>query len=240
MTSATLGSNVSYLYVIGLLGFARPKLAGFADRLDRASIITTSMVSDRTGEGADPALAWQERLPGGLVIWIFLAIELLTFSLFFVAYAWSYSKDPVVFAEAQSHLHPTSAAINTAVLLTGSWMAARAVWAIQHGHRDDHWLMAAGVAGVVFIGIKTFEYVEVFSDGFSMSTNAFWFYYMFVTFMHYLHVVGGAIIMTVLAVRSRREADNPERLVGVEAGAIYWHLVDVIWIVLFPLIYLVR
>ncbi|HEC11123.1 MAG TPA: cytochrome c oxidase subunit 3 family protein [Acidimicrobiales bacterium] len=182
---------------------------------------------------------WHDRLPGGVVVWVFLTAELVTFSMFFVAYAWTYSANPDVFTESQSHLHRLSATINTAVLLTGSWMAARAVWSNHRGRRADLWLWGAAVSGVVFVVLKTVEYAEVLSDGFSMSTNSFWFYYLFVTFMHYLHVAGGVGIMAVVAVKARRGDYGPANALGVEAAAIYWHLIDVIWLFLFPLVYLV-
>jgi len=219
---------------------ARPTLASALENEETSRPVTS--VTD-TAQAAVPrggeSGPWHDRLPGGVVVWVFLTAELVTFSMFFVAYAWTYVANPTVFAESQNHLHRLSATVNTGVLLTGSWMAARAVWANHRGRRADLWLWGAAASGVLFVVLKTIEYAEVLSDGFSMSTNSFWFYYLFVTFMHYLHVAGGVGIMAVVAVKARRGDYGPTRPLGVEAAAIYWHLIDVIWLFLFPLVYLV-
>lgn len=179
-------------------------------------------------------------LPGGLVVWIFVAVEILTFAAFFVAFADAYADEPRVFLDAQALLHPLRGAINTGVLLTGSWLVARATVAPATASR---WLFAAGVSGVVFVAIKVSEYVDVFSVGITMSTNSFWFYYLFLTFMHLLHVVFGIGAMFSLSFRASRAhaaGSTKEFAPSLEAGAVYWHLVDLIWIVLFPTIYLMR
>lgn len=188
-----------------------------------------------------PATGDASELPGGLVVWIFVVVEMLTFGAFFVAFADAYAQELVVFRDAQGLLHPLRGAINTGVLLTGSWLVARAT--VDVSGASARWLLAAGVSGVVFIAIKISEYVDVFSAGISMSTNAFWFYYLFLTFMHLLHVVFGVGAMFSLGLRARRaRADGTLQQLrsSLEAGAVYWHLVDLIWIVLFPTLYLMH
>ena len=181
------------------------------------------------------------RSPGGLVIWIFVAVELLTFGAFLAAFADGFRQEPLLFGTSQQLLHPLRGAINTAVLLTGSWLVARAT--VSDPRTSPRWLFAAGMSGVVFSAIKISEYVDVFSAGISMSTNAFWFYYLFLTFMHLLHVVfgvGAMFWLTLRASRAHREGSFSSFVPSLEAGAVYWHLVDLIWIVLFPTIYLMH
>ncbi len=182
---------------------------------------------------------WAKHLPGGGVIWVVIASELLTFGLFFGAYAAAYGADPETFRASQALLHPGSGAVNTAVLLTGSWMAARAVIAHRHGNARP-WLAAAALSGVAFTAIKVVEYTHVFEHGVSLSTNAFWFYYLFLTVIHLLHVVVGIGILGWLAVKTTTQPSDHREAIGVEAGAAYWHMVDLIWIVLFPALYLVH
>lgn len=170
--------------------------------------------------------------PGGGVIWIFAVVELVTFGLFFGAYAVYAAREPEVFAASQAHVHAHLGAVNTAVLLVASWGAARAV-----GRRVWWWLVPV-VAGVVFVGIKSTEYAHVFALGVSLSTNAFWFFYLFLTLFHALHVVAGVVIGAVMLGHHLRGAALRGEV--EEAAGIYWHVVDLIWIALFPLLYLVH
>ena len=190
--------------------------------------------------GVDGAPGTEDRtdLPGGLVVWIFVAVEILTFGAFLAAFAHAYAADEQVFRSSQSLLHPLRGTINTAVLLTGSWLVARSV--VADSKHAARWLLAAGISGVVFAAIKISEYVDVFSAGLSMSTNSFWFYCLFLTFMHLLHVLFGIGVMFWLSLRAAaRDASSFAELVpSIEAGAVYWHLVDLIWIMLFPTIYM--
>lgn len=182
--------------------------------------------------------AWWQRLPGGSVIWIVVLAELLTFFLFFVAYAASYRSDPGTYAASQASLSRGSGAINTAVLLTGSWMAARGVLAHDQGTSARGWWLGAALSGVLFTGIKLSEYAHVFGAGINLSTNGFWFFYLFLTVMHLGHVLAGIGFAGAMALRPPSRA--PSSLETAEATATYWHLVDLIWILLFPLLYLVR
>lgn len=178
------------------------------------------------------------RLPGGAVVWVIVTVELVTFAMFFGAFAWSFRDEPDVFRASQALLHPTSAAINTAILLTGSWFVARAANVIHH-NRDTQkhrpWLIATALSGVVFSAVKILEYRDIFGHGVNLSTNLFWFFYLFMTVLHLIHVWIGVGICGVVAHKAQRDTPPAET---VEAAATYWHLVDLIWLLLFPLLYL--
>ncbi len=178
-----------------------------------------------------------QRLPGGLAVWIFFALEMGTFSLFFMGFVWSYRSEPTVFQTSQTLLHPDSGTLNTLILLTGSWMAARGVQAFRQTRSIRPWFYATALSGLVFIGIKIWEYQGIFAQGISLSSNTFWFYYLFLTMVHALHVAFGIFFMAWLAWHKPTFAE--EGVLQVEAAAVYWHLVDIIWVFLFPLIYLV-
>ncbi len=176
-------------------------------------------------------------LPGGEVIWLVVLLELLTFALFFLAFADSHTEAPDIYAQSQAKLHVGAATINTAILLIASWAAARAVLAHEQPRKAGWFWVIAAVVGTGFMGIKSAEYISVFGDGIRLSTNSFWFYYLFLTFMHYLHVLAGIGFAVAQAWRHLKQTPMMNKP-GAEATAVYWHLVDLIWIVLFPLTYL--
>lgn len=184
----------------------------------------------------------ERELSGGTVIWLFVVIELLTFALFFLGFAVARRADPETFAAGQAQLHPLLGAINTGVLLSGGWLAARGVLANRMGDQRLTALCLAGAAmtGFVFMGFKLTEYVRILETGVSLSTNTFWFFYLFVTGLHFLHVLAGVGFLIPTAWRANQGAYLGESASTIEAVAVFWHLVDLIWIFLFPLFYLAR
>ena len=181
-------------------------------------------------------------LSGGTVIWLFVAIELLTFGLFFIGFAAARRADPVSFSAGQGQLHPLLGALNTCVLLTGGWLAARGVLAnrCDDGRTAAACLWGAAASGLIFMAIKLYEYGGVLGAGVTLSTSTFWFFYLFVTGLHFLHVLAGVGFLVPTAWRAARGAYGPGEATTVEAVAVFWHLVDLIWVFLFPLFYLAR
>jgi nitric oxide reductase NorE protein len=184
----------------------------------------------------------KRELSGGTVIWLFVAIELLTFSMFFVGFAAARRSDPAIFLAGQEQLHALSGAINTAVLLCGGWLAARGVLANRANQPGTtaRCFAGAAVTGLIFMAIKLHEYSDLFAAGISLSTNSFWFFYLFVTGLHFLHVLAGVGFLVPTAWRAAHRAYGPDDSLTIEAVAVFCHLVDLIWIFLFPLIYLAR
>lgn len=182
------------------------------------------------------------RLPGDLAIWFFILAEMLAFAVFFAAYAFARASHVEEFNLYQQTLDRNLGAINTLLLITGSWFVVRAV---QAAHRDDRpaiprniligWLCGAG-----FLIVKVIEYAAKFGAGISMSTNTFYMFYISLTFFHFMHVILGMVILTVLWVQARKGVYGSHDAHGLESGAAYWHMVDLLWIVLFPLVYVMR
>lgn len=191
------------------------------------------------GSAAAAAPARERALSGGTAVWVFMAVEVLTFGLFLVVHGWGWRADPVGFAEGQARLHPGSAAVGTVLLLVGSAFAYRAVLAAEEerARRCAGWLAAAALAGVAFSANKLEEYADPGLAGVTLSTNMFWFGYLFITGVHLLHVIGGVGILGWLAARVGRGGLGGEGLAHVQAAAAYWHLVDVVWLLVFPVIY---
>ena len=192
-----------------------------------------------TSLAASPAT---RRLPGDLAIWFFIIAEMLAFAVFFATYAFARAKNVEMFNLYQQTLDRNLGALNTLLLITGSWFV---VLAVQAAHRDDKpaisrnillgWLCGAG-----FLAVKVIEYAEKFGAGISLSTNTFYMFYISLTFFHFMHVILGMVILTVLWFQSRNGLYGSHGANGLESGAAYWHMVDLLWIILFPLVYVMR
>lgn len=207
---------------------------------------------------AHPALAHhfsdieQQREANTLGMWAFLATEVLFFGALFAAYLVYRSAYPAAFAAAGSHLNKILGAINTAVLLTSSLTVALAVQAAgERARKRLLLLMAATVGlGVLFLGIKGFEYFQEYREQLIPTINFAWegegapqamlffTFYFFMTMLHALHMVigiGVLLVMIFWAWRGGYEVDD----MPVERFGLYWHFVDIVWIFLFPLLYLI-
>ncbi len=172
--------------------------------------------------------------PGGLALWIFISLELITFAGFFLAYALVRNDNPFVFHESSGRLLPGFAMAHTLLLITGSFLAARAL-KLSSEEQASRSLYFAALCGGVFAVLKIAEYTIDIRAGITTTTNLFFFSYYFLTFAHFLHVILG-IVLLVIAAR-RLVQDHPEKDLIAKSSASYWHLVDLIWLILFPLFY---
>ncbi|MBI2930979.1 MAG: cytochrome c oxidase subunit 3 [Planctomycetes bacterium] len=173
-----------------------------------------------------------------LGMWLFLSTEVMMFAGFIAAYIVLRAANPSMTADA-AKLDRTLALVNTLVLITSSLLMALAVNAIREGHAGRMRLFLAGTVllGFAFLAVKSFEYVAKFSHGITSRTSIFFSCYFTMTGLHGLHVVGGIVTMLILLALSRRF--NAQRYVAVENAGLYWHFVDIVWIFLFPMLYLV-
>ncbi len=173
-----------------------------------------------------------DELPGELLMWVLIISELLVFGAGLIAFMGVRLTDPAGFAEAQSHLYRTGAALNTAVLVTSGYLAAQALHWRQIARRlaARLALIAAAALGVVFLVVKGVEYAGKAAQGITYETHPFFLFYYLLTGFHAAHVLAGVGILLLVAWR-----DDPR---NIEAGAQFWHMVDLVWILLFPVIYL--
>jgi nitric oxide reductase NorE protein len=184
----------------------------------------------------------QEDLPGDFALWIFIFAEMLAFGVLFVAYAFTRAKNVELFNTSQLTLSRTSGAINTLVLITSSYFVVRGVAAIKCGLNKQcaHWLIGAFLLGGVFVSIKVVEFSAKYAADITMSTNSFYMFYLALTFFHFMHVLMGMVILAVIIMKAKRGGYSAQDHVGVETGASFWHMVDFLWIILFPLVYIIR
>jgi len=172
---------------------------------------------------------------GRLGIWWFMASEVVIFGGLITVYLLFRWRHPEWGPEAH-HTISAAGAFNTMVLLTSSLTVVLAHAAIEAGRFEQavRYLTMTLLGGLIFVGVKGYEYTHEISHGFVPARSLFWSFYYTMTGLHAMHVIGGmvAIFIVLLAVRKRR---TPQR---VEYVGIYWHFVDIVWIFLFPLLYL--
>jgi nitric oxide reductase NorE protein len=176
-------------------------------------------------------------LPGEVGLWVFIFFDLGLFGLFFALAAADLGGAPAVFAAGKGALDLTIGAVNTLVLLTGSWAAAMATRVAVGGREVSRWLTAAALSGVLFLVLKVLEYSHLLGAGHAITESAFYTWYFILTGYHALHVALGIVLLAVVAARYREEAAPGQRL--VEAAGCYWHLVDLLWIGIFLILYLI-
>lgn len=183
-----------------------------------------------------------KEIPGDVALWFFLMAELAAFAVMILGFAMVRVTQPEMFFDGLNELHLSGAIINTLALLTGSYFAALGVLKVRQQQAQSHWyFIAAALAGSVYLFVKMSEYIDLYSLGFSLHTNTFFSFYFFATFFHYLHVLAGiAILLMVANWLKKNNGTNEERNRAAESIASYWHMVDIVWIVLLPTLYLLK
>lgn len=195
----------------------------------------------------------QQQEASRLGMWIFLVTEVMFFGGMFMGYTVYRSIYPQAFAAASNHLDLWLGAVNTAVLLASSFTMAMAVQGAQRGKRGAlvRFLLMTIVLGSVFLGIKFTEYYFKFEErlvpggGFlfegdlARPAEIFFSFYFAMTGVHALHMVIGLALLSVLVLMALSGRFSASAYSPVELTGLYWHFVDIVWIFLFPLLYLV-
>ena len=198
----------------------------------------------------------QQREAGSLGMWVFLVTEIMFFGGLFASYIIYRSLHYAAFETGSRLLEVQFGAINTAVLICSSLTMAMAIRCAQVGKRGatTAYLLVTMLFGIAFIAIKLYfewyhDYVDSLVPGirFVMHPNwaggsqvqMFFCFYFFMTGLHALHMVVGLGILTVLVLMNRRGRFGPEYYAPLEISGLYWHFVDIVWIFLFPLLYLI-
>jgi cytochrome c oxidase subunit 3 len=176
-----------------------------------------------------------------LGMWLFLATEVHLFSGLFAMFAFFRWKYPAEFAMHAHQLNWKLGALNTTILLISSYLMVRAVDSAQHGDNSGvkKWLSWTILFGLMFFVVKGIEYNAKFSHDIYPSTHIFWGLYFLMTGIHALHVAVGLGIMVWLWLLANKNRFSTTYYTPVEVSGLYWHLVDIIWIYLFPIVYLV-
>jgi nitric oxide reductase NorE protein len=181
------------------------------------------------------------RIPGEEGLWVFILGDMTIFALFFGTILVTRGDDPATFAAAQHELHPVLGILNTALLLTGSLLVIRGLRRLGDGTAlASRFFALTLVCALGFAVVKAAEYTLLINEGHTGGSNDFFMYYYVFTGVHLAHLVIGAVVLFLITRMSRRPQVTPGQRKFAECGAIYWHMVDALWLVLFPLLYLIR
>jgi cytochrome c oxidase subunit 3 len=190
-------------------------------------------------------------------MWLFLATEVLLFGGLFVGFGLMQARYPQEFIEAHEHLQRPLGALNTVVLLVSSWTMVMGVLSAQRGNRKKlvMFLALTILCACIFLGVKYFEYSHKFEDGLlpghwykhqgdlipnSHGYATFFSFYFMMTGLHGFHILAGIGVLLWVLVRANRGEFSKAYYTPVDLVGLYWHLVDLIWIYLFPLFYLIK
>ena len=176
--------------------------------------------------------------PGGILIWILILLEMITFGVALIVLAVSSKENPTEFYASSAHLNATYGAMNTIFLLTSGFFMATTVHQFKIGDfkKANFYLNITMFGGVLFLILKSIEYFEKIELGFVLGYDTFFNFYWLLTGFHVIHVLVGLIILLFM----KRSFSKKTALVDdVEASAAFWHMCDLIWLLLFPVLYLV-
>jgi len=181
-------------------------------------------------------------IPGSLAIWAAILAEMSEFAVMFIVYFLAKVHNPELFYEGPTRLNTLAGTLNTLIMLTSSFFVVRAVIAMRAGqtHQTTHWLWGAVICGVLYLIIKVLEYQWNSTQGLDTETNIFYGVYYYVTFNHFLHVGWGSAAIIWVIYRINTGIYTQEEHEGLINIALYWHMIDLAWITIFPLLYVIR
>lgn len=174
--------------------------------------------------------------PGGILLWIIIFLELITFGVALIALVFSAQSNPQLFHESSGHLNKTIGTFNTIILLASGFIVSNAV----HNFKEKNFKRASFqfrmtiLGGLFFILLKSIEYSIKIKSGIVLDTNTFFTFYWLLTGFHLIHVVIGLIILYIINRNLKTKT-----IEDIEASAAFWHMCDLIWLLLFPVLYLI-
>ena len=178
--------------------------------------------------------------PGGILMWIIIFLELLTFGLALIAMSFYAYEEPELFHNSRLMLNPTYGTINTFFLIVSGFFMAVSVHYLKEKNvtKTALYLKLTMLGGLLFLVLKSIEYYFKIDAGLGISYNTFFTFYWMLTLFHVVHVITGLVILWVIYfdLKKKKEETNLE---DFEASATFWHMCDLIWILLFPVIYLI-
>ncbi len=178
--------------------------------------------------------------PGGILIWIIIFLELITFGIALIALVFYSKEDPTLFHDSRLQLNITFGTINTVFLLTSGFFMANTVHELKQNHqlKAQKYLLITMLFGVLFLVLKLVEYNAKLDAGLTMGSNTFFTFYWMLTLFHVIHVIVGLVILISVYIGINKK-NSTTKMEDVEASAAFWHMCDLIWLLLFPVIYLI-
>ena len=185
-------------------------------------------------------------LQGDFGVWLVIYVELFVFAVIFTGYCIARYYHVEVFNASQLMLNKSIGLINTLLLITSSYYVAKALENVKDIYSDYDintsvkYLFIAILLGIFFILLKSIELQHIFAQGIHLSTNIFFTFYILLALFHMMHVLLGIYVLIQLYLNTKKGKYTKENHIGLESGALYWHMVDLLWIILFALVYILR
>jgi nitric oxide reductase NorE protein len=198
------------------------------------------MSNTQVAESKAPSDKTRAHLPSNKDMWVFVLGDLVIFSTYFIIFMIYRHQERQLFLDSQQHLSLNIGVVNTVLLLASSWFVAQSVQLTRAGdyERAVRLTVGGGLCGVAFILLKAYEWSSKISQGMTFPSNDYFMFYYLLTGVHLFHVALGLVFLGLVF----RELRSPKlrRVSMVETGATYWHMVDLLWIVIFALLYVMR
>ena len=177
--------------------------------------------------------------PGGILLWIIIFLELLTFGMAIIAFLVSSRSELSLFHESRLQLNITLGSCNTIILICSGYYMAKAVnyFKENDSKRFSSSLHLTMLIGSLFIVLKSIEYYYKIKNNLLIDTNTFFTFYWLLTIFHLIHVIVGIIILIVIRYKTKQQP-HIITIDDVEAAGAFWHMCDLIWLLIFPLLYL--
>ncbi len=204
--------------------------------------VTSTIITSGVRKHYYECMPQPNRVPGSKAIWVAIFSEMTEFALMFVAYFLAKAHNPELFNEGPTRLNTFAGTVNTLILLSSSFCVARAMIAMRQNRRQVcvHWLWLAIMAGCAYLMVKYWEFQWNAAHGIHVNTDLFTGVYYYMTFNHFLHVGWGTFAVLWVLMRVKSGAYTADKHEGLESVAVYWHMIDLAWIVIFPLLYVFR
>lgn len=177
--------------------------------------------------------------PGGILIWIVIFLELITFGMALIAMVWYSKEEPELFHNSRLLLNTNIGIVNTLLLITSGFFMAKSLHYFKEKRikKSISYLKLTLLGGLFFLILKSVEYYFKIEGGYTINYNSFFSFYWLLTLFHVIHVLVGMVILTsvLFGIRKKTSTTTPE---DMEASAAFWHMCDLIWLLLFPILYL--
>jgi len=185
-----------------------------------------------------PASGWEP--PGGILVWLIVLVELVTFGIGMLVFLRQAQAAPAVFEQGRAGLSQTAGLFYTVILLTGGWLMTGVLAALRRGQVPDarRWLLATLATGGAFLALKGTEYAAKLAQGQGLNADAFFTLHWLLTGFHFMHVAVAVVILIFMwfGLRSGRYTSKSHE--DIESSGVFWHMCDLIWLLLYPVVYL--
>lgn len=178
--------------------------------------------------------------PGGILLWIIIFLELFTFGMALIATVFYSKYEPEVFHNSRLLLNSTFGAVNTVFLLTSGFFMAISVKSFKKNNikKTTYFLRLTMFGGILFLVLKSVEYYFKIESGYTIGYNTFFSFYWMLTLFHVIHVIVGLVILFNIYIGFKQQKSS-NSVEDFESSAAFWHMCDLIWLLLFPVVYLI-